>query len=169
MITVARILRSQGQKGELRLRFFYITPTDCSGLRSVFIGREGDLREYAVESLIPRGKDFDLKLEGVDSLSQADRQAGLDVLVPEEALKERAKDEFFLFQLIGCSVIDGHGKIAGRVKDVLSAGWGELLVVEREGREILIPFHESICTEVDVPGKRIRIDPPDGLLDLNEI
>jgi 16S rRNA processing protein RimM len=169
LITVARILRSQGQKGELRLRFFYITPTDCSGLRSVFIGREGDLREYIVESLVPRGKDFDLKLEGVDSLSQADRLAGLDVLVPEEALKERAKDEFFLFQLIGCSVIDGHGKIAGRVKDVLSAGWGELLVVEREGREILIPFHESICTEVDVPGKRIRIDPPDGLLDLNEI
>lgn len=169
MITVARILRSQGQEGELRLRFFYIKPTDCSGLRSVFIGREGELREYAVESLVPRGKDFDLKLEGVDSLSQADRLAGLDVLVPEEALKEREKDEFFLFQLIGCSVIDKHGKMAGRVKDVLSAGPGDLLVVDWEGKEILIPFHESICIEVDVPGKRIRIDPPEGLLDLNEI
>jgi len=169
LITVARILRSQGQKGELKLRFFYITSTDCSGLKSVFIGREGDVREYAVESLVPRGKDFDLKLEGVDSLSQADRLAGLDVLVPEEALKEREKDEFFLFQLIGCSVIDKHGKTAGRVKDVLSAGPGDLLVVDWEGKEILIPFHESICIEVDVPGKRIRIDPPEGLLDLNEI
>ena len=169
MITVARILRSQGQNGELRLRFFYITPTDCSGLKSVFIGREGDLREYAVESVVLRGKNFDLKLEGVDSLSQADRLAGLDVLVPEEALKEREKDEYFLFQLIGCSVIDGHGKMTGRVKDVLSAGSGDLLVVEGEGKEILIPFHESICLEVDVPGKRIRIDPPEGLLDLNEI
>ena len=169
MITVARILRSQGQKGELRLRFFYIKPTDCSGLRTVFIGREGDIREYVVEFLVPRGKDFDLKLAGVDSLSQADRLAGLDVFVPEEALKEREKDEFFLFQLIGCSVIDRHGEMAGRVRDVLSAGSGEVLVVEREGKEILIPFHESICIEVDVPGRRIRIDPPDGLLDLNEI
>ncbi len=169
MITVARIRRSHGQKGELRLRFFYIAPTDCLGLRSVFIGSEGDLREYVVESLVPRGKDFDLKLEGVDSLSQADRLTGLDVLVPEEALKEREKDEFFLFQLIGCSVIDRQGQMAGRVKDVLSAGSGELLVVEREGKEILIPFHESICVEVDVPRKLIRIDPPDGLLELNEI
>jgi 16S rRNA processing protein RimM len=169
LITVARILRSQGKDGELRLRFSYIAPTDCSGLKSVFIGREGDLREYAIESLVPHGKDFDLKLEGVDSLSQADCLAGLDVLIPEETLKEREKDEFFLFQLIGCSVIDGLGKTIGLVKDVLSAGRSDLLVVEREEKEILIPFHESICIEVDVPGKRIRVDPPAGLLDLNEI
>lgn len=169
MITVARILRSQGKKGELRLRFFYIKPTDCPGLRSVFIGTEGDLKEYDVESLVSHGKDFDLKLGGVDSLSEADRLAGLEVFVPEESLKEREKDEFFLFQLVGCSVVDGQGKTAGRVKDVLSAGSGDLLVVEREGKEILIPFHESICIEVDVSGKRILIDPPAGLLDLNEI
>jgi 16S rRNA processing protein RimM len=169
LITVARILRSQGRTGELRARFFYITPADCPGLKSVFVGREGDFREYAVESLTLRGKNFDLKLEGVDSLSQADGMAGLDILVPEETLKERAKDEYFLFQLIGCAVIDGRGDLAGRVKDVMGAGSGDLLVVEHGGREILIPFHESICIEVDIPGKRIRIDPPEGLLDLNEI
>jgi len=169
LITVARILRSQGQKGELRLRFFHITPADCLELRSVFVGREGDFREYAIESLVPHGKDFDLKLEGVESLSQADRLAGLDVLVPEETLKPRDEGEFFLFQLIGCAVVDLQGKSAGRVKDVLSAGSGDLLVVERLGKEILIPFHESVCIEVDVPGKRICVDPPEGLLELNEI
>jgi 16S rRNA processing protein RimM len=169
LVTVARILRSQGQKGEVRLRFFHITPDDCSDLRSVFVGREGDRREYAVESLVPHGKDFDLKLKGVDSLSQADRLAGLDVLIPEDALKPRPEGEFFLFELVGCAVVDGQGKMAGRVSDVLSVGPGELLVVEREGREILIPFHESVCVEVDVPGKRICVDPPEGLLDLNEI
>jgi 16S rRNA processing protein RimM len=169
LVTVARILRSQGQKGELRLRFFHITPDDCSELRSVFVGREGDFREYAIGSLAPHGKDFDLKLEGVDSLSQADRLAGLDVFVPEETLKPREDGEFFLFQLVGCAVVDRQGKMAGRVKDVLSVGPGELLLVEREGREILIPFHKSVCVEVDVPGKRICVDPPEGLLDLNEI
>jgi len=169
LVTVARILRSQGQGGELRVRFFYITPADCRGLETVFIGREGDFREYRVASLIPRGKYFDLKLEGVDSLSQADRLAGLEISVPEEALKEREKDEFFLFELIGCTVTDGLGQTLGLVRDVLSAGSGNLLVVDREGQEILIPFHESICVRVDRPGKRIVIDPPDGLLDLNEI
>jgi 16S rRNA processing protein RimM len=169
LITVARILRSQGQKGELRLRFFYLTPEEIRSLRSVFIRTGGELREYVTESLVPHGKDFDLKLKGVDSLSQADGLAGLEVLIPEGALKERDQGEFFLFQLMGCTVIDIHGKTAGRVKDVISAGSGDILVVGGEGKEILIPFHESICIEVNVPGKLIRIDPPEGLLDLNEI
>lgn len=169
MINVARILRSQGKTGELRLRFHYISPTDCTELKSVFIGEEGALREYKVESLVHRGKDYDLKLEGVDSLSQADSLAGLDVHLPEESLRERGKDEFYLFQLVGCWVSGRDGRRIGRVRDVLSSGAGELLLVESEGKDILIPFHKSICTEVDVDAKEIRLDPPDGLLDVNEI
>jgi 16S rRNA processing protein RimM len=169
LVTVARILRSQGQKGELRVKFFYLTPADFREFSVVFVGKEGDFREYRVEALIPRGKYSDLKLEGVDSLSQADRLAGLEIGLPEETLTERKKGEFFLFELVGCVVSDGRGQIVGPVKDVLSAGSGDLLVVDREGEEILIPFHESICVAVDIPAKRIRIDPPEGLLDLNEI
>jgi len=39
----------------------------------------------------------------------------------------------------------------------------------REAKEILIPFNQDICPDVDIVQKRIVIDPPDGLLDLNEI
>jgi ribosomal 30S subunit maturation factor RimM len=53
--------------------------------------------------------------------------------------------------------------------DVFSAGESHSLVVERKGKEVLIPFHESICTGVDLARKEIRISPPAGLLDLNEI
>jgi 16S rRNA processing protein RimM len=169
LINVGRIIRSQGKTGELRLRFHHISLRDCSGLKSVFIGKEETLREYKVESLVPRGKDFVLKLEGVDSLSQADSLAGLDVHLPEESLRKRGEGEFYLFQLIGCSVIGRDGRRIGRVRDVHSVGAGELLQVESEGKEILIPFHKTICTGVDVDAKEIRLDPPDGLLDVNEI
>jgi 16S rRNA processing protein RimM len=169
LINVARIIRSQGKRGNLRLRFHYISPADCIELKSVFIGREGALREYKVESLVRRGKDYDLKLEGVDSLSQADNLAGLNVHLPEGSLRERGKDEFYLFQLIGCWVSGRDGRRIGRVRDILSIGAGELLLVESAGKEIFIPFHRSICTEVDVKAKEIRLDPPDGLLDVNEI
>jgi 16S rRNA processing protein RimM len=169
LVTVARILRSQGKEGELRVKFFHITPADCRGLKTVFVGRGGDFKEYAVESLTRRGGVFDLKLAGVDSLSQADLLAGLDIGLAEESLKARPEGEFFIFELIGCSVIDLGGMTVGRVQDVLFAGPGELLVVDRGGKEVLIPFHESICVEVDAPGKRIRVDPPEGLLDIDEI
>ncbi len=169
MINVARILRSQGKTGEIRLRFHYISPRDCAELKSVFIGREGALKEYKVESLLRRGKDYDLKLEGVDSLSQADKLRGLDVYLPESSLRVKGKDEFYFFQLVGCSVIGRDGRRIGRVRDILSVGAGDLLIVESDGKEILVPFHKSICIEVDLKSREIRIDPPDGLMDVNEI
>ncbi len=169
MINVARIIRSQGKTGGLRLRFHHISAADCTELKSVFIGKEGELREFKVGALVPHGKDYDLRLEGVDALSQADSLAGMDVYIPERSLRKREKDEFYFFQLVGCKVIDPEGKPLGWVRDVLSAGVGELLRVESGSKEILIPFHRAICIEVDVDAKEIRIDPPDGLLDVNEI
>jgi 16S rRNA processing protein RimM len=169
LINIARIIRSQGKTGNLRLRFHYISPADCIELKSVFIGREGALREYKVESLVRRGKDYDLRLEGIDSLSQADGLAGLDVHLPKGVLREREDGEFYLFQLTGCRVIGRDGRRIGRVRDILSIGAAELLLVESGGKEVFIPFHRSICIEVDVNAKEIRLDPPDGLLDVNEI
>jgi len=52
---------------------------------------------------------------------------------------------------------------------VLFISGNDLLVVEKEDQEILIPFAQSVCLEVDLEQKRIIIDPPEGLLDLNEI
>ena len=169
MINVARILRSQGNRGELRLRFHHISAADLTELKSVFIGREGTLREYKIEALVSRGKVYALKLEGVDSLPQADGLAGFDVFIPEGFLRKRAEDEFYFFQLIGCRVSGPDGRPIGRVEDVVSAGGSELLRVDSEGKEILIPFHKSISIKVDVEAKEIKIDPPIGLLDVNEI
>jgi len=57
------------------------------------------------------------------------------------------------------------------VKDVVELGDSTLLVVEGTSgsREVLIPLCRQICVEIDLAGRRIVVDPPDGLLDLNEI
>lgn len=59
----------------------------------------------------------------------------------------------------------------GRVKAVWEPGGAPLLVLEPETgkEEVYVPFNRTICLEIDVRAKRIVIDPPDGLLDLNEI
>lgn len=169
MINIGRILRSQGRDGELKLQLYHTDTLEFPELRRVFIGKEGALREFQIQSLIPRGRACHLKLEGVDSLPQADRLAGLEVFVPEEALKSLTGDQYYHYQLIGCSVRTADGEPVGTVADMLSVEAGEILVVDRFGREILVPFHADICRTVDVAKKEIVIDPPDGLLDLNEI
>ena len=87
----------------------------------------------------------------------------------EETLHPLDKGKYYLFQLIGCSVVTKGGDSAGSVKDILFIEGNDLLVVEKGGQEVFVPFTESICIGIDLKGKKIVIDPPDGLLDLNEI
>jgi len=169
LISVGKILRSQGERGDLRLKFYDNKLIEPSELRSVFVGREGALKEFQVESLTPRANAYHIKLSGVDSLPQADCLAGLEVFVPEESLRRSVTGQYYLFQLKGCSVLNLKGEVIGMVVDVLSVPANDLLVIDRQGKEILIPFHESICKEVDIAKKEIHVDPPAGLLDLNEI
>lgn len=73
--------------------------------------------------------------------------------------------------MVDCAVFSRAGERIGSVRDILSAGDSHLLVVEKEkgAKEVLIPFSRAICRKVDREKKEIVIDPPDGLLDLNEI
>lgn len=66
-------------------------------------------------------------------------------------------------------VLTQDGEEIGTVKDLISVPGNDLLVVASGDREILIPLVESICLEIDLPQKRLVINPPGGLLDLNDI
>jgi len=126
--------------------------------------------EYRVEDLRPHKNFFVLKLEGVETMTQAEALAGAEVLVPEEELQPLKADTFYHHQIMGCRVVTVDGREVGRVADIQSAAGNDLLVIRPEGREeILIPFSRDICREVDLEAGLIVIDPPDGLLDLNEI
>jgi len=108
-------------------------------------------------------------LKGIDTLDLAENLKGQEIWIPEEALQSLDKGKYYLFQLSGCSVVTEDGDEIGLVKDILFINENDLLVVEKEERKVFIPFTESICIRVDLAKKEIVVDPPDGLLDLNEI
>ena len=66
-------------------------------------------------------------------------------------------------------MVTREGSRVGLVKDVLFIDENDLLIVEKGERQVLVPFTESICVEVNLEERKITVDPPDGLLDLDEI
>ena len=102
-------------------------------------------------------------------MPEAKELVGEEILVPERNLQSLEKDQYYIFQLIGCSVITKAGDKIGIVEDVVPTPESELLVVRRGGKEVLIPAVTEICLEMNIDKKEIVIDPPEGLLDLNEI
>jgi len=105
----------------------------------------------------------------VDTLEGADALAGAEVFVAEESFRPLDCGAYYEFQLVGSRVVTVGGTEVGTVRDVLPAGGSNVLVVARGDDEVYVPFAESICRRVDPAGRVIVIDPPDGLLDLNEI
>jgi 16S rRNA processing protein RimM len=93
------------------------------------------------------------------------------MLAPDGEVAPPAEDEFLLDGLVGCTVTTRDGRPVGRVRDVLESGGAALLVVDAgPGRDdVFVPFSRTICVGIDPAGKAIVIDPPDGLLELNEI
>ena len=108
-----------------------------------------------------------LKFAGYDDVDSAKALVGFSFSLPEEERVELPNDEFYDWELEGCSVETNAGAAVGKVSKILRTGGVELLVVEDEARrEQLIPMAESIVVSIDVASKRILIDPPEGLLDL---
>jgi 16S rRNA processing protein RimM len=106
------------------------------------------------------------KFEGVDSISDAQVWVGADVLVPESERALPEEGEYSHADLIGCVVIGrSDGKRIGVVEGIEEGG-GPVLLRLAGDKEILIPFAQKICPEIDVSRKEIRVDLPEGLLDL---
>jgi len=164
---VGRILRTEGQGGELKVRLY--PGLKLGPVRSITVERRGEAEVLAVESLRPEGKHFVLKIKGLSSRDQAEALAGLEIKVPGDSLAPPEDGSFYAGQLLGCRVLTRSGADLGLVRAVVPVADSGLLVVGRDEKEVYIPLAGAICYEIDPEAGCIRVDPPEGLLDLNEI
>lgn len=139
-------------------------------LRQVHLfGPDGSPRPFQLESVREHRGGLLFKFQGVDSISQAQPLAGAEVCVPLADRAPLPPGEYYHSDLAGCQVVDRlTGERLGVVTGWQDSGGPGLLEVERpDGGQMLVPFARSICVEIDVPGRSIRVDLPEGLKDLN--
>lgn len=121
-----------------------------------------------VECTWMHGDQLIFKFAGVDTISDAERLAGADVAIPIEERAELPEGEYFQSDLIGCEVLDANGRSLGIVTDFEETAGTPLLEVKTPGgRELLIPFARSICVKIDTAARRIEVQLPEGLENLN--
>ena len=147
---------------------YSLRPGRADELKDVMLDLDGRRREAVVERVWVHDGRTVFKFAGIDSIDQAEEWAGADLLVPEAERVRAEEGEFFHADLIGCVVV---GKDAAEPIGVVTAveefgGPPLLKVAAPNGRQILIPFALSICREIDVAAKRIRVELPEGLLEL---
>jgi 16S rRNA processing protein RimM len=166
LVAIARILRPRGLKGEVVAEVLTDFPERFEGLEDVLaLLPDGDRVELKIKTYWFQNDRIVLKFAGYDSVESAEKFRDAEICVTEADAVDLETDEYFDWQLIGSEVITVSGETIGEVSSVMRTGGTEVLEVKGEEKDFLIPFVESICVEVDVEKRLIRIDPPEGLLD----
>lgn len=135
----------------------------------VYFKKKGVPEEFLVEDARPHKSFTILKLKGIDSINQALEFVGEDLYYPEEDLLPPEEGGYYFHQINGFTVITKNGEVIGKVDDMMPITDNDLLVVRSESKEFLIPLTPTICLDIDLDQKIVVVDPPEGLLDLNEI
>ena len=182
-VTVARILRARGNKGEVAAELLTDFPARLPEIKEMFLRAESGarrgvvLREFWVDRNHP-GKGV-FHFDGVDSINDAEKLRGLEVQIPFKQRAELPSGSFFVTDLIGCSVFEvatatssltGAPARLGKVRDVYFPGQEQpgtpLLAVDTSRGELLVPLAEDICTTIEITARRIEVRLPEGLRDL---
>lgn len=169
LVAVGKILRERGRIGELTAEIYSSQPGRAEKLQDVVLSLAGLKRPVQVERLWYHNGRPVFKFVGIDSISDAQIWRGADLLAPESERARPEPGEYSHADLIGCEI--WAPQPLGIVRGVEDYGGQTLLRVEKyaekpAGGEMLIPFANAICREIDVARKVIRADLPEGLADL---
>ncbi len=166
-VAVALLGRTRGIRGELAAVPLSGDADRYETLKGVeLFTREGaPIGGFQVESVRFHDAKAIFKFAGVDSIDEAEALQGAEVRIPRSERKALDPGEYFQSDLVGCEVVDrATGEPLGRVISWMDGGGAGLLEVEGG---LLLPFAKSICVSVDVNARRIDVNLPEGLRELN--
>lgn len=168
MVLVGFVARTHGNRGEVILKSETDFPEDRFRVGGVLHGRrrDGPIERLEVKTVrFQQGRPI-VGIAGIASISEAERLAGYELRVPEAEQGPLPAGSYYHHQLIGCGVETRAGDRVGQVVAVQGEGEATRLVVRGTRAEVLIPLVQEICA-IDVTARRIVIDPPEGLLEVN--
>lgn len=197
LLQIGYVARAHGLRGELKIQLFDATSEALGQLKSIWLGppaaAEGETgsgpgpkgarslprgtgavqqgpRRHRVQGLRELGEGLHLvTLEGLADRTAAEKLQGNAVYADRNELPKLDESEYYVSDIIGDAVLLANGQPVGKVRAVLETAGYSLMVVAREGRtDAMIPMVPEIVLSVDRAARSVVIDPPEGLLDINE-
>ena len=168
MVLVGRVARPHGLRGHVVIT----TETDfveerfAEGAR-LWMGGDGNPTAMLIEAMrIQNGRPV-VRFSGLETIEAVQRLAGRELRVESGSLHPLDAGGYYHHDLVGCVVETAGGEVVGTVAAVEGGGARCRLVVRGPRGDVQVPFVEEICGLVDTAARRIRINPPEGLLELN--
>ena len=170
-IAVGVIRKAHGVRGEASVELWTDSADRLLELSEVQLVSpdEKEARPTRIESARAHLGRALVKFSGFDSPEALRDLQNWTIEIPQAHARALDADEYFLHDLIGLTLVDSGGRAHGVVKDTEEGGGGILLNVQGPKGTFAVPFAAAICREIDLGGKRIVVDLPEGLDDLDHV
>ena len=167
-ILIGRVGRAHGIRGQVVVH----PDTDFSEQRfregaELLVSHRGAVHRRRIATVrFQQGRPI-VGFEGIATMNDAEQLTGAELRLPPSELGPLPERTFHHHELIGCEVRDTSDALIGLVRLVEGPMERSRLVVDSPRGEVQIPLADGICLSIDPAGRRIVVDPPEGLIELN--
>lgn len=168
LLLVGRVARAHGNRGQVivNVETDFVEERFQAG-HTLLVGPEADPIPRRIRDVrFHQGRPI-IGLDGIETMNDAEALAGAPLWVAAENIGALPEHTFYRHDLVGCEVVDRSGSPVGTVTEVEGPLERSHLIVHSRRGDVMIPMASDIVT-VDLAAKRITINPPEGLLELNE-
>lgn len=166
MIRIGKIVATHGLQGTLILTHVVGNSNWLKNEQVIFVAVQKDSRipYYITKCKVHNDEEYHIQLDDINTVESAKKLVGKQVYVPAEILGDAKSDSPLLW--IGFNVVDTEKGGLGALIDIAQTGHQWVGTIRYNGKEVLLPMVEPLLLEVNLRNKYIRMNLPEGLLDL---
>lgn len=164
-IEIGQIVNTNGLKGIVKVNPFTDDINKFEDLKYVYIQLKNELKKVKIEQVRYNKNQVLLKLEGIDSIEEAEKYRNFYLKTEKESQEDLGEDTYYIVDLIGLDVYSDKNEYLGKIDDVFPTGSNDVYVVKDNlGKQILIPAIADVVKEVDLKNKKMTINLIPGLI-----
>jgi 16S rRNA processing protein RimM len=161
------IVRTHGTTGNVVIFLDVDYPEEYEDLDAVYVEIKGELVPYFIENFnLQKQANAIVSFEDVNTIEKAQALVGSSLYLSLDELDELGNEEFYYHEIKGFTVIDQTLGELGIVREVYSLNGQDLIAMDYQGAEVLIPTAEDIVLRADKENKQLMVNLPEGLLEV---
>lgn len=166
LIAIGKIIKAHGIRGDLVILPMTNNPARFKKLKNVFVGAtQSSVRETSVSDVAVESRGVRLRLDVASDRTAAELLVGCLLFVDEKDAIRLPKGTYFVHDIIGLNAVDETGATIGVVKDVLKYPANDVYVLDKDGKEILLPAVKEFIRRIDLASGTMHVKLIEGMLD----